>query len=129
MTSQGEQTDPYGMSPAARPSVGGYFPPSGPLPLPAQQPVVPFLAGLVAQQIHAIEQTYPAWFIVRLVDEHGIPAGWTATRHADLTAAQRATGLVPFLASDDAEGLIAALAVQDEIAHQARYSPGPKDAA
>ncbi|MDH2428865.1 hypothetical protein [Sphaerisporangium sp. TRM90804] len=112
------------MSPKARPSVGGYLPPSGRPLVPAQRPVVPFLAGVVARQIHAIEQTYPAWLVIRLVDEDGIPAGWAATRHAELTEAQHTAGLVPSLAADDAADLLAALAVQDEIAHQTRYATG-----
>ncbi|MDH2427552.1 hypothetical protein [Sphaerisporangium sp. TRM90804] len=116
-------TDPYGFSPSASISVGGYFPKTtGRSPSPRQRPVIPELAELVERQIKAIHQTYPAWLVVRLVDDHGVPQGWTATRHAELTDGQLAMGLLPFLAAGDAPALVMALAAQDAIAHPAGYA-------
>lgn len=63
------------------------------------------------QQLAALAQTYPAW---RITVRDGA-VGWWATRYASLTSAQAAAGLVPSVARATAEGLAAALSVQDEI--------------
>jgi hypothetical protein len=110
--------DPYGLSPAAAISVGGYFPTT------SNPPVPPEVTELVRQQVAALEQTYPAWRFTRLSNPNGTPGGWEAERRAPLTHAQRAAGLLPSLARDDVPGLLVALAVQDEIAHQCGYAFG-----
>lgn len=64
------------------------------------------------RQLAALEQTYPAWRITF----RDSAVGWWATRFAPLTPGQAAAGLVPSVARSTAEGLAAALSVQDEIA-------------
>ncbi|GII81518.1 hypothetical protein Sru01_65000 [Sphaerisporangium rufum] len=112
------QRDPYGMSPAARISVGGYMPSTSCPPVPDA------VQELVRRQVYALEQIYPAWRFTRLTDSNGVPCGWRAERRVPLTHAQRAVGLIPAIERGDVPGLVLALAVQDEIARQSGYSTG-----
>jgi hypothetical protein len=68
------------------------------------------------EQIAALSQTYPAWQI-RYVAAITGPLRWWATRHAPLSTAQSAAGLVPCIARYDVDALTIELAVQDEIVH------------
>ncbi len=78
----------------------------------------------IQRQIDILEQAYPAWRITRLKHANGVPAGWTATRHAPLTHSQRVAGLLPQLTADDADALVTALSVQTELAHASRARAG-----
>lgn len=78
----------------------------------------------VRQQITLLSQTYPAWRFIRETLPNGTPGGWHAYRYAPLSHAQRTLGLLPTLYRKDADSLILALDVQDQIAHQHRYSAG-----
>jgi hypothetical protein len=71
------------------------------------------------EKIAALAQDYPAWEIRYVGSTLAGALGWWAMRHAPLTEAQRAAGLVPSIARGDVVSLVSELAVQDDIARQA----------
>jgi hypothetical protein len=77
------------------------------------------------QKIAALAQTYPAWQIRFVGSTIAGPMGWWAMRHAPLTEAQRAAGLVPSIARGDIVSLVMELDVQDQIAHRTGYAARP----
>ncbi|MFC7382844.1 hypothetical protein [Sphaerisporangium rhizosphaerae] len=115
-----EPADPYGLGPDARISVGGYFPSTS---APVADPPVPDeVMQEVLRSLALLEQTYPAWRFWRLTASNGTPGGWKAVRRIPLTHAQRVAGLISIIERGDVPGLVMALAVQDEIAHQTGYA-------